>query len=547
MLTVGNQNLTLNGTLQLTYGIFNLVNATFTFQNSDVPVRVDSGSITIGPRATLQFGGAAKSGGAAFTLPNRLFTVPPTFGTLTVNRTNTLSLGTHKIALTSNLNLVSGTLQMGTDTLSLYSDLTSSGGTLKGGNKAILNVGGVASIMTLPAIENGLKTLVVTRPNAGAMPSVLLDADLHIDSVLDLSGGSVALGNNNLSLGTGAVIQHADAQHYIVNTSNAKAGGSLVQQVGQNGVSFPVGTLTYTPAFLKTADTLHAFRVRVFDGVPASDTSIAAFGYSKDAVNKTWVIEKVVADSSKAMVALQWNAVDENSGFNRKKSFIAGMVRSRWDTTAAKEALELGSETYSQTRTGLFNFTRFSVQEDRSAVSAKWLSSIAAKSKNDVLLKWKVKNGFDNFDIERSANALSFQRIGILTVTDTSAGATEYLFYDEAPVQYQYSYYRIKGMTEDGQFEYSEVMKIAPNQIEGSFVYPVPVQNQLNIALYATRTGPVAVYMIDISGKLVKKQAVHLRQGNNVITVPMQDVPKGVYLVQVLGDGVRYDSHKIVK
>jgi hypothetical protein len=53
--------------------------------------------------------------------------------------------------------------------------------------------------------------------------------------------------------------------------------------------------------------------------------------------------------------------------------------------------------------------------------------------------------------------------------------------------------------------------------------------------------------MIDISGKLVKKQSVQLRQGNNVIAVPMQDVPKGVYLVQVLGDGVRYDSHKIVK
>jgi hypothetical protein len=73
------------------------------------------------------------------------------------------------------------------------------------------------------------------------------------------------------------------------------------------------------------------------------------------------------------------------------------------------------------------------------------------------------------------------------------------------------------------------------------------VQDKLTIVLRASYGGWADVYLADVSGKIIKRQPVHLSRGNNSIILPMSDLPKGMYVVQVLADGKVYQVHKVLK
>jgi hypothetical protein len=547
-LTLGNQHLTLNGTLTLTAGILNLANTTLTFQNSPVPVQVGSGSVTAGAGASLQFGTAGNKEGAAFTIPNTFFTTPPTFANLTVNRSNSLTLGTQNITLAGSLNLVSGSLHIGASTLQLDGSITVASGAWHGGPESGLIVGGTGSSLALPSVVGGLKTLTVARPNSGTTPAVVLNADLTLDSLLDLSAGSLGLWKSNLILPAAATILNADEHHYIVTDNNATTGGTLIRPVAAKPVHFPIGTATYTPAFVSTAaGTPQPFRVRVFDSVLSGGTSGAPHQNGTNAVNKTWVFEKVRSDSADATITLQWNAADEAAGFNRAISYISNYKKTGWDTSDASGAQELGAGMYRQTWSGSLQHAVFSVQKEKAAL-VSWLTFGAVKNGAEVDLQWRAGNarGDRQFDVERSLNKVSFQTIGSVTSTSTES-TVDYFFTDKTPVLYQTSYYRLKQVGLDGQINYSDTVKVTADRVDGSIAYPVPVQDNVHIALHAKLGGWAVAYLTDATGKLVKKQPVYLRRGSNIVTVPMRELLKGVYLLQVIADGTMYNVHKIMK
>lgn len=548
-LTLGNQSLTLNGTLTLTAGILDLAGTTLTFQNSHVPAQVGSGSVRAGAGASLQFGSAGHTEGAAFTLPNTFFTTPPTFANLTVNRSNSLTLGTQNITLTGSLNLVSGSLHIGASTLQLNGTITTTNGILQGGSESSLIIGGTGSSLALPHIVNGLKTLTVARPNTGSTPAVTVSADLFLDSLLNLSAGSLGLGKSNLTLAAPAAILNADKDRYIITDNSAASGGSLIRPVAVEPVHFPVGTATYTPAFISNASGMsQTFRSRVFDGVLLGGTSGTAHQNGANAVKKTWVIEKVDADGADATITLQWNAADEASGFDRAVSFIANYKTTGWDTSDASGAQQIHTDAYSQTWSGSLQHSLFSVQREKAAL-VSWLTFGAFKSGSEVDLQWTVGNakGPRQFDVERSLNNISFYTIGTVVTTGTTTGTTTYSFIDKAPVLYQTSYYRLKQTSTDGQFNYSDTINVAADAMVGSIAYPVPVQDNVNIALHAKLGGWAVVYLADATGKLVKRQSVYLKRGSNIIVVPMRELPKGAYVVQVIADGTIYNVHKLVK
>lgn len=547
-LTLGNQNLTINGTLILTAGVLNMGNTTLVFQDSDVPVQRVSGSVNAGVESSLQFGAIGHTGGAAFTLPDAFFTTTPVFKNLIINRTNSLTLGSQNSTLTGALSLVNGALFIGSGTLAINGDINITNGMLNGGPASGLAIGGTGAQLKLPAIKNGLNTLIVSRPNTDALPAVMLSADLAIDSVLDLSGGSLALEKWSLTLIDSATILNADAQHYIVTVDSAASGGCLIRNVAAEQVLFPVGTTNYTPVLMhNTTEKSDAFRVRVFDGVLTAGTSGTVFTNSNYSVNKTWVIEKVAAGNADVTLNLQWNMADENAAFERAANFISNYQTTGWDTSDASAAQEVHAGVFRQSWSGPLRASLFSVQREKAAL-VSWLTFGAAKNGTEVDLRWIVGNarGDRQFDVERSLNNVSFQTIG--TVTSTSTESTvKYFFSDRAPVMYQTSYYRLKQTGLDGHFNYSNTVKVAADAIDGSLVYPVPVQDKLNVALHAKLGGWATVYLADVAGKLVKKQPVYLKRGSNVVVVPMQNLPKGVYVVQVVADGTIYNSHKIMK
>jgi hypothetical protein len=544
-LTLGNQNLTLNGTLTLTTGILNLANTTLLFQDSDVPIEVGAGAVQAG--ASLQFGANGHMSGNAFTLPDQLFTTP-TIAHLTINRTNSLLLETETLTITGRLSLVNGKFSIGYGTLKLDGDVQTTKGSLTGGPLATIMVGGTGSSLTLPYIENGLQSLAIMRPNSGGAPAVRLGANLYIHSLLHLGGGSLALDNHDLTLKATAAISGAEASRYII--TSGQAAGNLIRYAATEPVLFPVGTTSYTPAFVSNStDTAQAFRARVFDGVLTHGTTGAAHPASNNLVKKTWIVEKVVADSGTATIILQWNGSDEGGSYNRDQSYISNYKNTGWDTTAVTAVQEQSPGIFQQTWTGRTGFPAFSVQKEQKVVLVNWIQFGAVRSGPEVILKWTVGNakGDRRFNIERSVNRVSYQVIGTLDASGTTASTVTYSFADQAPVLYQNSYYRIKQTGADSTFDYSQIVRVLADPVFGSFVYPVPVQDKLTIVLRASYGGWADVYLADVSGKIIKRQPVHLSRGNNSIILPMGDLPKGMYVVQVLADGKVYQVHKVLK
>jgi len=116
-LTVGNSsgvalqgNITIDGSVNLSSGAFSLLGNTLTFRNGNSPITRSTGTLTTAENTNFIFGTAGNTGGAAFTIPDGTFTASPTLNNLTINRTNSLTLGNQIISLRGVLLVSSGTL-----------------------------------------------------------------------------------------------------------------------------------------------------------------------------------------------------------------------------------------------------------------------------------------------------------------------------------------------------------------------------------------------------------------------------------------------------
>ncbi|MEI8204773.1 MAG: T9SS type A sorting domain-containing protein [Bacteroidota bacterium] len=113
-----NTNLTINGTLTLSKlgASVDMSGSTVTFQNSDTPISWTAGTINTNSATNLNFGSTGNTAGAAFTIPNSVFTAAPSIASFTINRDNALTLGNQALNAAT-LNLTKGLITLGATNL----------------------------------------------------------------------------------------------------------------------------------------------------------------------------------------------------------------------------------------------------------------------------------------------------------------------------------------------------------------------------------------------------------------------------------------------
>ncbi|QHL87061.1 T9SS type A sorting domain-containing protein [Nibribacter ruber] len=161
-----------------------------------------------------------------------------------------------------------------------------------------------------------------------------------------------------------------------------------------------------------------------------------------------------------------------------------------------------------------------------------------------VELSWSTaseKNN-DRYEVERSANGRDFLKIGTVTGAGNSSVLLHYQFLDSSPLSGT-TYYRLKQVDYDLQYEYSKVIAVKTAQAGTNFeavLSPNPVvENLLSIRLknYSSDKGAVELSLTDLSGKVVfKKQLDPTGQEIRVEFNPNQ-VKKGMYLATVTSAG----------
>lgn len=162
------------------------------------------------------------------------------------------------------------------------------------------------------------------------------------------------------------------------------------------------------------------------------------------------------------------------------------------------------------------------------------LTQFFGKATNQsVLLSWTTASEHNNhgFEIERSRNGLTWEKIGFEIGNGSIKEMTNYEFEDSNPLR-GINYYRLKQLDYDGNFEYSKIihLSIAASQHHSINLSPNPVSDILDIQIDDFDGQYFSIY--NVYGQLVKTGKFK----SNQLSIPVYDLPSGQYYLEIRSD-----------
>ncbi|MCO5240402.1 MAG: T9SS type A sorting domain-containing protein [Chitinophagaceae bacterium] len=172
--------------------------------------------------------------------------------------------------------------------------------------------------------------------------------------------------------------------------------------------------------------------------------------------------------------------------------------------------------------------------------------SFTAKAENcKALLKWEtgMEQNNSHFVVERSTNGETFTAIGRVGAAGNSTSVQSYEFTDEAPAS-GINYYRIIQVDFDGKYSGTEMkpVRIQCNGNTAVKVYPNPAPSQVNIQ---SGKAIAQVNIVSAGGQTVMKYVPSQNQGT--LSIHIQHIPNGIYLLQIINKDGTVDAIKLVK
>ncbi|MBO0359405.1 T9SS type A sorting domain-containing protein [Hymenobacter sp. BT186] len=174
--------------------------------------------------------------------------------------------------------------------------------------------------------------------------------------------------------------------------------------------------------------------------------------------------------------------------------------------------------------------------------------------KVDALLDWTTaseKNN-DRFEVERSLNGSTFEKIGTVRGQGTTQATTAYNFKDAGIGARTQSlvYYRLRQIDLDGTVSYSPVRTVrfeAQAAVTAKLsVFPNPATTADRVVTLDLSTLPKGTYqalLVDAAGRILGTYSV---EGGINKTVDVQNLPTGTYIIQVRGNGLKL-SERLLK
>ncbi len=372
--------------------------------------------------------------------------------------------------------------------------------------------------------------LTVNKP-AG---TVQLSSAATINHTLNLTSGTLVLGNYDLTISSAAGITGAGNGSYIVPTGS----GLLKQQVaGNSSKLFPVGTsAAYTPLTigLSLLSTTDVFSVSMLPAVYAHGTSGAV--NNANIVNATWLVNEAVAGGSNATLTVQWPSSLELTGFNRSFSRLAHYTGGTWDYGSVN-IIASGSDPYSISRSGFTSFSPFAVAMNMAVLPAEDLELTGKNYGNRNRLTWSVseERNTAHFILEASTNTIDFNEVGKVSAAGYSNSAKEYgLFHNN--INGQTYYYRVKQVDADGTQSYSKTIRIEAAQLKQPVLYPNPVKNKTTVTFSLSEAGNMQFGITNASGLLLYKRQQLFNKGQQNAEFDCSFLPAGSYVLQLTDD-----------
>ncbi|AII53766.1 hypothetical protein N008_17515 [Hymenobacter sp. APR13] len=171
------------------------------------------------------------------------------------------------------------------------------------------------------------------------------------------------------------------------------------------------------------------------------------------------------------------------------------------------------------------------------------LSFQARAAGRDALLTWATASEKDNarFDVERSADGVTFAVVGSVRGNGTRSTRTDYAFTDKgAGAVAGTRYYRLRQVDVDGKESTTEVRVVSFDGKGAATlisVYPSPSTDKATLDLLALSQ---ATYQVEVLGADGRRMLRFETTGGREVVLPVAEFAKGTYLIRVSGQGQRY-------
>lgn len=162
-----------------------------------------------------------------------------------------------------------------------------------------------------------------------------------------------------------------------------------------------------------------------------------------------------------------------------------------------------------------------------------WYSfeGVAKSGYNEIEWKTATEENNEGFSIERSADGISFETIGWVNGNGTTTEQNTYV-YQDAGMHNGASYYRLKQMDYDGNFEYSEIIKVT-NQADNVQIklFPNPTVDYVQVQTASLQAEPSMQLVNVLLGRVITP----VYEGDGKFN--LQQVPAGIYVARIqIGD-----------
>jgi hypothetical protein len=172
------------------------------------------------------------------------------------------------------------------------------------------------------------------------------------------------------------------------------------------------------------------------------------------------------------------------------------------------------------------------------------------KSVGTVQLEWMTATELNNsgFEIQRMLeDENTFEVVGWVDGKGTTTTTSFYSTIDPNGFE-GVVYYRLKQIDFDGSFTYSAIRAVngVASQGEGFEIYPNPTNRILNIRIKGA-VGKVQLQVFNSQGVQMHQETVAVAQGGLTTLSNLQDLAKGVYVVQATTDEGEIYTQKFIK
>jgi uncharacterized repeat protein (TIGR01451 family) len=195
---------------------------------------------------------------------------------------------------------------------------------------------------------------------------------------------------------------------------------------------------------------------------------------------------------------------------------------------------------------GTDNSQSFTVTVNCNPLPVTLINFSAKKENNTTVLNWKTtaETNSDRFEIERSINGNSWEKIGTVIAKGESVAVVPYSFTDNSPLFVGAlngeNLYRLKMIDKDDTFAYSRIVSVRFDEIKPVILYPNPVSDELRIGMKDWKD-VASIEIYNNAGSVVYKSGKEPTERINV-----KDFKAGTYIVRVKQRNGTMASYKFV-